>query len=201
MQSALASLGCTSLSGLVCHTHTHAILTEKQQTSKAYAYFPRSLFRHCWDLQQCQKWCCIKNSSIFLLHAFCNVTLMMLYYRSNICYSKQTQQWASAGTALSTEQAQLSNWIHFQDQTAIEAWKDVLLYLKLGLTAKVRVHAANSSVNHMPECRGTSIFYDGIRRKPTAISNTFSYISGRSQPVLQTVNQVDEPLIYVPSLP
>lgn len=31
MQSALASLGCTSFSGLVCLKHTHTVLAEKQK--------------------------------------------------------------------------------------------------------------------------------------------------------------------------
>lgn len=76
MQSALVSLECTSISGMACLKHTHGPCWE----AEAYAYFPRPLSRSCWD--------CITNLSIFIWHAFCNDTVMMLYYRSNICYCK-----------------------------------------------------------------------------------------------------------------
>ncbi len=78
--SALLSVGCLSQT----HTHTHGPCWE----AEAYAYFPRPLSRSHWD--------CIQNLSVFIWHAFCNNTVMMLYYRSNICYCK-----ANTHTAMS----------------------------------------------------------------------------------------------------
>lgn len=86
LQSALASLGCTSLSGLVCHKHTR-----NPHSSRLLKHMLMSQGPYSEDVEiysSVGKDVALKTQSFFLLHAFCNVTLMMLYYISNICYSK-----------------------------------------------------------------------------------------------------------------